>query len=294
MSTLSPDKKRTLFFNVKDIFEVSDEEFDNNWWPLISNVWTQYNSCKLVNGDSWKVFACRLTKHRDSSIRQEGIPIEKRRKTTTRSYGLCHAKIKITRLFSSKMVRIERHNNSPNHTHTIKDNDIIKRSEAVRTLIKQEATKNYPSTAIVSAIKEYATNELDLGNSVQDLKWREVANIRYKLRGSIQAQLVGSANLNADILEAVSFLNEQGYYVEHYNVTKRSTKGIVFAHPKQFEKLQYHGWLTLIDSTHKTNKHDWRFFTLYIHDQYGCWNVGSHFFVSNEDSETIINALKII
>ena len=44
---LSPDEKRVLLFNVKDTLEIAEEEFNNNWWPLISNVWTQYNSCKL-------------------------------------------------------------------------------------------------------------------------------------------------------------------------------------------------------------------------------------------------------
>ena len=49
-----------------------------------------------------------------------------------------------------------------------------------------------------------------------------------------------------------------------------------------------------MDSTHKTNKHDWRLFTLYIRDGYGCLDVGAHFFVSNEDSETIAQALRIV
>src|SRR6185369_16891224 len=64
--------------------------------------------------------------------------------------------------------------------------------------------------------------------------------------------------------------------------------------PKQLEKLRCHGWLTLMDSTHKTNKHDWRLFTLYVRNGYGCWNVGAHFFVSDENSETIAEALRII
>ena len=46
------DEKRALLFNIKDTLEISEEEFDNSWWPLVSNVWTQFNSCKLNNGDS--------------------------------------------------------------------------------------------------------------------------------------------------------------------------------------------------------------------------------------------------
>jgi hypothetical protein len=68
----------------------------------------------------------------------------------------------------------------------------------------------------------------------------------------------------------------------------------VFAHPEQLKKLERHGWLTLIDSTHKTNRYDWRLFTLYVRDTYGCWNVGAHFFASNEDADTVAEALIII
>ena len=50
----------------------------------------------------------------------------------------------------------------------------------------------------------------------------------------------------------------------------------------------------LIDSTHKTNKYDWRLFTLYVHDSYECQDVGAHFIVSNEDCDTVSEALKII
>lgn len=62
-------------------------------------------------------------------------------------------------------------------------------------------------------------------------------------------------------------------------------------HPKQLKNLEQHGWLTLIDSTHKTNRYDCRLFTLYIRDYYGCWNV---VFVSKEDSVTIAEGLKIV
>ena len=293
-NNLSPDEKRVLLFNVKDTLEIAEEEFNNNWWPLISNVWTQYNSCKLSNGDSWKIFTCRFTKHRESSTRKDDIPNNKRRTTLIRPSGLCEAKIKIIRLVSDKLVRIERHKNSPDHAHTLIESDRLKRSEAVRTLVIQEAVKNYPPAAIVKAVKEYANNELQLGESIKDLKRREVANIKYKLRGPMETHLVGNVELESDILETISFLKNQDYYCERYYVLQKSTNGIVFVHPEQLKKLSLHGWLTLIDSTHKTNRYDWRLFTLYIRDHYGCWDVGAHFFVSTEDSDTIAEALKII
>ncbi|RHZ51439.1 hypothetical protein Glove_478g118 [Diversispora epigaea] len=288
------DEKRALLFNIKNTLEISEEEFDNSWWPLVSNVWTQFNSCKLNNGDSWKVFTCRFTKHRESSTRKENIPIKKQRTTMIRPANICHAKIKVICMTSKKLIQIERYNNTPDHTHTLIESDRLKRSTAVRTLVMQEAIKNYPPVAIVKAVKEYANNELDLGESVKDLKRKEVANIKYKLHGPLETHLVGNIELESDILETISYLKNQEYYCERYYISQKSTYGIVFAHPKQLKKLHQYGWLTLIDSTHKTNKHDWRLFTLYIRDSYNCWDVGAHFFVSNEDSDTIAEALKII
>src|SRR6266498_3118253 len=110
----------------------------------------------------------------------------------------------------------------------------------------------------------------------------------------MEVHLIGDSDLKTDISQSISYLIEKGYRVEDYSISHQSTKGIIFAHPKQLEKLQRHGWLTLINSTHKTNRYDWRLFTLYIRDTYGCWDVGAHFLVSSEDCDTISEALKIV
>ena len=192
------------------------------------------------------------------------------------------------------MVKIERYKDSPNHAHSLPETDKIKRSQAVRTLVEKEAIKNYSPPAITAAVKEYATTKLGLGASVKELKRKEVTNIKYKIRGPMEAHLIGDSDLTLDISQSTSYLIEKGYQVENYSVPHRSTKGIVFAHPEQLKKLQRHGWLTLIDSTHKTNRYDWRLFTLYIRDTFGCWDAGAHFLVSNEDCDTISKALKIV
>ncbi|CAG8710351.1 11_t:CDS:1, partial [Scutellospora calospora] len=72
---------RSIFFNVNDPFEVPDEEFNDNLWPLVTNIWTQFSSNNLQNGDSWKIYVCRFMKHRTSSTRQEDVPNDKRRKS---------------------------------------------------------------------------------------------------------------------------------------------------------------------------------------------------------------------
>ncbi len=294
-SNLTSDEKRILLFDVDRTLEIPMEDFNNNWWPLVSNIWTKWDSYKYVNGDIRKTFTCRFMKHRESSTRQkENIPNEKRRITRIRPSGICSAMIKVFWIASSKVVQVERYKSSPNHTHSLSEVDRIKQPKVIRDLVEIEAAKNYSPPAITSAIKEYATLKLGLGECVRELKRQEVTNIKYKVRGPAETHLVGNMDLKLDISESVTYLTEQEYLVENFRVFQRSTKGIVFAHPEQLKKLERHGWLTLIDSTHKTNRYDWRLFTLYVRDTYGCWNVGAHFFVSNEDSDTIAEALKII
>lgn len=97
------EDKRAVFFNVKEPFEMSAEEFDE-LWPLVSNIWVGWGRNTLDNGDSWKVWSCRFAKHKKSSTRKEGVPDNKRRKTMIRQAGLCDMKIKVTRFAAAHKV----------------------------------------------------------------------------------------------------------------------------------------------------------------------------------------------
>lgn len=136
---------------------------------------------------------------------------------------------------------------------------------------------------------------MDMDSCVKELRRKEVTNIKYKVCGTLDVHLIGNSERELNIRESIFFfLEQQNYCVERYMILHKSTYGFVFIHPFQIENLEKHGWLTLIDSTHKTNRYDYRLFTLYICNEYGCWDVDAHFFVSNEDSNTIAEALMII
>src|SRR6266496_5959993 len=129
------------------------------------------------------------------------------------------------------MVKVERYKDSSNHTHTLLESDRIKCSQAIRTLVKKKAVKNYSPPSITAAVKEYAI-ELGLGTSVSELKCKEVSNIKYKVRGPIEVHLFCNSDLKSDISNSISFLTEKGYHVEYYQVFHqftKPTKGIVFA-----------------------------------------------------------------
>jgi hypothetical protein len=68
-SNLTSEEKRNLLFVVDRTLEIPLEVFNNEWWPLVSNIWTEWGSYKFVNGDTRKMFACRFMKHRKSSSR---------------------------------------------------------------------------------------------------------------------------------------------------------------------------------------------------------------------------------
>ena len=40
---LTPNQKRIRLFNVEQPLELSMKEFDEEWWPFVSNVWTGYS-----------------------------------------------------------------------------------------------------------------------------------------------------------------------------------------------------------------------------------------------------------
>ncbi|CAB4397821.1 unnamed protein product [Rhizophagus irregularis] len=162
--------------------------------------------------------------------------------------------IKVLWIASLEKVQVERYNNSSNHTYSLLEIDRIKRPKVIRDLVEVEAAKNYSPPAITSAVKEYTTLELNLGECARELKRKEVTNIKYKVRGPMETHLIGNLNLKLDISESISYLKEQGYFVKNYRILQRSTKGFVFVHPEQLKKLECHRWLTLMDSTHKTNR----------------------------------------
>lgn len=171
--------------------------------------------------------------------------------------------------------------------------------------------KSYRPPEIANAVRELASTEYGEGSGAEYLRTKDAANIQLRLRGSLNAHLVGSDELEVDIMDSMAFLLGDGYRVQEISSTSalpstslsssasktssaRRRRGFVFATNEQIKKLANHGWLTLMDSTHKTNKWDWRLFTLYVRDNVGSWCVGGHFFVDSEDSDIVTEALKII
>src|SRR5260364_162435 len=98
---------------------------------------------------------------------------------------------------------------------------MLKHSSTIWTLVTNEAVKNYKPVAITSTVKEYRKNALELGDSIEYLRQKEVSNIKYKIQGPMNFYLIGNASLKVNISETLSYLEGQGYYAEYYHVSQR-------------------------------------------------------------------------
>ncbi|CAG8852312.1 44737_t:CDS:2, partial [Gigaspora margarita] len=86
------------------------------------------------------------------------------------SSNSCSAKICMLHFVGTQKVQIEQYNNSFDYIHILEEIKVLKHSNAVQNLVKEEAVKNYSPPTIISTIKDYTTKKLDLDASVKKLK----------------------------------------------------------------------------------------------------------------------------
>ncbi|CAG8791704.1 3761_t:CDS:2, partial [Racocetra fulgida] len=141
---------------------------------------TKFSSYLLDNGNERKTFICRLSKPKESSGRKENILSEKLRVIWKRLSNNCEARIRITWLVASNMVRIER---------AIKDY----KPPMIANVIRKEVSKLYEDSGV-----EY-------------LKTKEVVNIKQKLVGLMNSHLIEDVDLKSDILSATEFLLKNNF-----------------------------------------------------------------------------------
>ncbi|RIB23907.1 hypothetical protein C2G38_2169988 [Gigaspora rosea] len=109
------DQRRTLLYNVQQPFKVPIKEFDEEWWPLVTNIWVKY----IV------------------VIKTLLMEIPKKP-----SYAA------LINPLNQQRVHVEWFQDSPDHAHELDESDKLKCSQAVRVLVEKEAVKNYPAPAI--------------------------------------------------------------------------------------------------------------------------------------------------
>ncbi|KAK5815387.1 hypothetical protein F5H01DRAFT_345687 [Linnemannia elongata] len=335
MST--PQEKRELLFNVHRPVELPTKEFEDDWWPLISNAWTCNSGPKPTPVGAplgyIRNYSCRLAtkynpKPKDTS---NDTPDTKRRKRTSRVPCECQAAIKITHVTATGITTVERnHHDTPAvHTHSLADVDKVRRPAAIKALIGKESLKSNNPLETIASIRQLA-EESGLGEVAAYVTRTELVNTRRKQRQTELKPLAGDDVLvDGEVRAAAELLASKGYQWLSFGGTAASiitgvmplininsdnigsssnsssnnntnsgiadlAQGLVFARPQQLAKISTHGWLTLIGSVADTNKRGWSLFTLFVRDRLGCWDSGAHFFVSDTNSSTIAQALRLV
>jgi hypothetical protein len=104
-------------------------------------------------------------------------------------------------------------------------------------------------------------------------------------------------DVSVQALAAFEKLGELGWIsepVQAISLDKTPGRGIVFARSARLEFLSRYGYLSLIDSTHKTNQLEWKLFTIMVRDKFGCWHPAAHTLLSHEFGELIAEFLLVL
>ena len=152
---------RTILFELNKPVTMSGEMFDEAWL-YVDSVYTKLQSELLQAQGIVRVqkYECRLRKSKKSSTAQDGNAnkVIKRWHATIREQGLCHVRIKVSRLVNDTVVTIERLDDHT-HTHDIEESFQIKKPSILVNSIKAEAAKNYSASQIFHAFHGAGTSE---------------------------------------------------------------------------------------------------------------------------------------
>ena len=281
---------RLQLFNIQNPLVIPISEFEIKW-KTVDNVWVQFGTTKILKKDPnrWtKSYDCQFKKRHALSLKDPQLPIEKQWKTSQRNSSLCDAQITIT--LKNEIITIHKTNpDGPDHTHDLKASDSQKAPSTIISFIKDEAKKRYQAPAIKEAAQEKFKNE-EIG--IKYLPLKTVLNTQQKVHGGLNVPFIGAVNLIEDLKESQDWLKLNAYQVESFEET--GYNGFAFATKENLLALQESGHLTIIDSTHKTNKHSWKLYTLLVRNSFGSWLSGGHFFVNAEEQKIVTKGLLIL
>lgn len=281
---------RLQLFNVEAPITFSLQDFEAKW-KEVDNVWTQFGTTRKPKKDpnGWtKTFDCRFRKRASSSTKNEDTPVEKQRKTSSRLTNLCQAQITVTLRDGVVTVR-KTHPNGPNHTHDLKTSDILKNPGRITQFIQEEAAKGYSAPAIKVATAEHF-NDRQIG--IEFLNSKGVLNIQRKVHGGLEAPFIGAGDVLQDLKESLEWLKSNDYLIECFE--EGGYQGFAFATKENLDVLRKSGHFVIMDSTHKTNRHGWKLYTVITRNSFGAWLPGGHFLVSGEEQTIVAKGLLVL
>ncbi|KAI9092645.1 hypothetical protein DFS34DRAFT_696959 [Phlyctochytrium arcticum] len=293
--------RRERLFHPVTAVQIPIEEFEAEW-KLGDNFWTQYNVYNYKrNGNKLISYKCKFDKHRQSKGKRpdkEGAPQKKRRITSVFSQIPCTARLDVFFNNYTKMVTFQHPTGYAEHSegHDIGDADDRHLCGHACDLIKAEAESPYAHKDVAKAlpliIKRSTSPNRASALGLDRISARAVYNARWRER---QEQAAPPGSLADDAMHAIDYLSAEGYIVKRFltdGSDEQAAEGFAFAVKESLKLLPSCSYLVLLDSTHKTNRYDWRLFTCMIRNQQGSWLPAAQFFVSNENGDAVFQGLE--
>ncbi|KAI9103885.1 hypothetical protein DFS34DRAFT_668217 [Phlyctochytrium arcticum] len=291
--------RRQRLFNPVSSFQVPLNEFDTEW-KLGDNFWTQLHvSVAKRSGIKKITFKCKFDKHRKSKGKRsddEGEPKKKRRVTSTFNKVACDARLEVSIDERTGQVTIQHKPGYAEHGegHDIHDADDRKLCSHASDYIKAEASSPYAHADIAHALPEIIGRALSPSRisalGLDRISARAVYNARWRER---EDQAAPPDSLTSDVSQAIQLLREEGYIIERFfsGSGEQADEGFEFVVEPGLRLLSTNSYLVLLDSTHKTNRYDWRLFTCMVRDNFGSWLPAAQFFVSTENADAVAKGL---
>ncbi|KAI9102606.1 hypothetical protein DFS34DRAFT_683600 [Phlyctochytrium arcticum] len=289
-------------------FTLTKKEFDEQW-QVADNMWTRLNK-KASAGTRRSVkvttiYTCRMAAKRQphsSGPREDDTGSIKRRVTSTHIPIDCPVRLRVVEDTQTAMVSVDlqpQYGTKHLH-HTLEDVDRRKICAAAQEIINSEAFKPYQSKEIAGVLPVMVAKEFDpqyfatLGVDLLTAKTVWNAKRRdpeFKTNPESQIQ-------DPDVVEAEQELQKAGYVTQRFLVPPTdeigATEGLAFGRKEELKVLQECSYLVLMDSTHKTNRWDWRLFTCMVRNKTGSWVPAGQFFAQRENGEGVYSGLNAL
>jgi hypothetical protein len=290
LSSLPPNLSdlRTRLFHAEDKIQLSVEEFETSW-PYLDNMFVRNKTRKAANGTETVYWYCRLWQKKDHVSK---VPAGKQqRNKNSRDAGRCPCIIKMVK--NDSFVVFKR-TSKEGHNH---DYDAIKHknSSGVRTMLGTEIEKGYLPNQVRrnlcnarngnrEALYEAGGNHIDRHAAYN-------AGLAY-LEKHPDSRLAKNEPYQVQVNDLRQFLQAKDWMVQDLEVNE--SHSVAFSYHEGIQNLTRRGHLTLMDSTHKTNKLGWYLTSLMVRNECSSWIPTAFFLHDKQDSDIIAASLRQI
>ena len=229
---------------------------------------------------------------------------------SSRGRERCHCTMKVETLNSGGEKKIIR-TSEMGHSHDLDHADYIKINDGVKNVCLRQIYEYIEPAQILSNLQGAGRLEgrqplVDAGGNY--LKRQTINNWTTHFRKSNPDHRTTGHNNNwkLQLDEAVKFLEKKGWLIETMIVKadpkKKKSKicddqnshSVVFAKEHRLDSLRSSGYLSLMDSTHKTNYLGWYLYTIMVRDEFLSGIPSAHVLTDGEDSEVLAAGLQVI